>query len=479
MPDYGPLIDGTVTSGEESIDVVDPTTGDVYQTVGAADETLVEKAVAASRTSFETWAASSPDRRRGELLEVAAAIRNNLDRLVDVMVKETGKPISDAEGEIAEVADTFEYYAGFTDKIHGKTLSTQSDRLGYTLPEPYGVTGHIVPWNYPMLLAVRSFAPALAAGNGAVIKPPTEAPLNLLELGELIEETSIPTGLVNFVPGSGSVTGSALAQSKGISTISFTGSTEVGINVMKSAAENVNPVALELGGKSPAIVFADADFDAAVSGVTSGIFTNAGQNCIATSRLFVESGIKDEFVDAVVEQAESLVVGNDREMDADVDMGPMISESQLETVLGYIEVGKQEGARVRMGGNRLTGPDHDDGFYVEPTIFYDVDPNMRIAQEEIFGPVLSVIPFDDEESMLRHANSVRFGLSSSVWTSNIDTATKVASKLEVGTCFVNTTPLTFPDLPFGGSKDSGIGRSGSEDAIEEYVQTKSVYIDRS
>lgn len=479
MPDYGPIIDGIVTSSEDSFDVVDPTTGEAYQTVGAADEALVEEAVAAGHASFDTWSTLSPDRRRRGLLEVAAAIRDDLGRLVDVMVKETGKPVSDARAEVAEVADTFEYYAGFTDKIHGKTLSTQSDRLGYTLAEPYGVTAHIVPWNYPMLLAVRSFAPALAAGNAAVIKPPSEAPLNLLELGELIKKTSIPTGLVNFVPGSGSVAGNALAQSEGISTISFTGSTAVGIEVMKSAAEHVNPVALELGGKSPAIVFADADFDAAVSGVTSGIFTNAGQNCIATSLLFVQSDIKDEFVDAVVAETESLVVGNDREMDAEADMGPMISESQLETVLEYIEVGKQEGARLRTGGKRLTGPEYDDGYYVEPTIFDGVDPDWRIAQEEIFGPVLSVIPFDDEESMLRHANSVRYGLSSSVWTTDVDTATGVAAELEVGTCFVNTTPLTFPDLPFGGWKDSGIGRSGSEDAIEEYVQTKSVYIDRS
>jgi acyl-CoA reductase-like NAD-dependent aldehyde dehydrogenase len=479
MSDYGPIIDGVVTFNEDSFDVVDPTTSEPYQTVDAADEALVEEAVAVGHTSFDTWSELSPDRRRRGLLELAAAIRDNRERLVDVLVAETGKPVSDARAEVAEVADTFEYYAGFTDKIHGKTLSTQSDRLGYTLTKPYGVTAHIVPWNYPMLLATRSFAPALATGNAAVIKPPSEAPLNLLELGELVENTSIPTGLVNFVPGPGSVVGNALAQSEGVSTISFTGSTTVGVNVMKSAADHVNPVTLELGGKSPAIVFSDAAFDEAVSGVTSGIFTNAGQNCIATSRLFVQSEIKDEFVDAVVAETESLVVGNDREMDTDADMGPMISESQLESVLEYIEVGKKEDTMLRTGGNRLTGPEYDDGFYLEPTIFDEVDPDSRIAQEEIFGPVLSVIPFEDEETMLRHANSTQFGLSSSVWTSDVDTATRVAAELEVGTCFVNTTPLTFPDLPLGGWKESGIGRSGSENGIEEHVQTKSVYIDRS
>jgi len=458
-----------------TIQTVDPATEETYASVACATESDVSAAVAAAETAAEhdsAWRTAAPGDRGAMLGAMADEIESLADEIVLVESHDNGKTPFEARLDVEMVVDTFRYYAGWADKLNGESVPVPGHRLDYTLREPLGVTAHIAPWNYPFQLAGRSLAASLACGNTAVLKPSQTTPLSALYYGVAAEAADLPDGVVNVVPGRGSEAGSALVDHPVVDHVAFTGSTGVGKEIMSAAADNLTGVTLELGGKGPNIVFPDADLDAAAKGVHYGIFMNCGQMCWAGSRLLVHESVHDEVVAAVVDRAEATPLGSG--IDDDGRMGPAVSDDHRQEVLEYVRTGIEEGATLETGGSIPDEPEQ--GYFIEPTVFTDVDNGMTIAREEIFGPVLCVIEFSDFEEAMTIANDSSFGLSAGVWTTDLATAHDAATRLEYGMVSVNEYPQTFPQTPFGGAKESGIGREQGTEAVAEYTQSKTVNI---
>ncbi|WP_049986553.1 aldehyde dehydrogenase family protein [Halobellus rufus] len=473
MVSYELLVDGDRRSSAETIAVENPATGETVGSVARGDAEDAREAIDAAAAVTDEWGARSPAAYERPLRAVADRIEAEADEIATLLAEETGKCLATAEGEVAESAAQFRYYAGVVDKVRGDTIPTPPNRLNYTRRVPYGVTAHVVPWNYPLLLGTRGIASALATGNTVVAKPPTQAPLTTMWVGEILLD-EFPDGVVNVVPGPGSEVGAELASNAGVDAITFTGSTGVGRGVLESAAEHITPVDLELGGKAPSIVLPDADLENAARGVVAGIFSNAGQNCVATSRCLVHESVHDELVEKVVEKTERITLGAGT--DPETDMGPVISESAREDVLSYIESAKEQGATLLTGGGV---PDEErlaDGTFVEPTVFDDVDPSMTVACEEIFGPVLSVITVESTEEAISVANDSPFALAAAIWTDGLE-ATQLADRLDHGLVAINTFPVSMPQSPWGGNKESGIGREGGLEGVEAFTTVDSVVVE--
>jgi aldehyde dehydrogenase (NAD+) len=464
------------SSSGETMEVINPATEEIIAAVAAADGRDVDAAVAAARAAFDgPWGTMSA-RERGRLVRKLAD--RLLERADDVSRLETlhnGKPISESRNiEIPAAAECFEYYAGWADKVMGETIPVKGNHLTYTLREPIGVVAAIVPWNFPLLLAAWKVAPALACGNTVILKPASQTPLTALALGEMAVEIGLPPGVLNVITGPGSRVGQALVEHPGIDKIAFTGDTSTGKSIMRSAADTLKRITLELGGKSPNIVLADADVEAAIRGATIGIFYGKGEVCAAGSRLLVDRSIKNEFIDKLATRARKMVPGDP--LDPKTRFGAIASRKQLDTVLSYIESGRNEGASLVAGGQRAdigTGK----GYFVQPTVFADVTPEMTIAREEIFGPVLAAIEFADLDEAISRANDSQYGLAAGVWTRDIKKAHYVARKLQAGTVWVNTYNVYDTAAPFGGYKQSGFGREMSAHALDHYTQVKSVWVD--
>lgn len=457
-----------------------PATGETLAEVAEADKVDIDKAVSAARRAFEgKWSKMSARDRGRVIYKLSQLIEQHAQELAALETADNGKPIRESSYvDLPQVAENFEYFAGWATKIEGETIPVPGKMFNYTLREPVGVCGQIIPWNFPLLMAAWKLAPALAAGNTVVLKPAEQTPVTAMELGKLIQEAGFPEGVVNIVPGYGETAGAALASHPGIDKIAFTGSTEVGKLIAKAAAENLTKVSLELGGKAPNIVFADADMEQAVNGALMSIFFNQGQVCCAGSRLFVEEGVKDEFLEKLKGRAQRVKVGDP--MDKETQMGPQVSEDQLNRIKSYIDIGREEGATVFSGGGspELEGA-FQKGYFFQPTIFSDVNNRMRVAQEEIFGPVVSVITFKDEDELIKQANETVFGLSAGIWTRDIVRAHRFAKEIKAGVVWINTFNMFNPASPFGGYKQSGYGREMGKHALELYTQVKSVWIDLS
>jgi betaine-aldehyde dehydrogenase len=461
------------SSTGETFPVFDPSTEEVIAHVAAASASDVDKAVKAARAAFDSgpWPATTAQDRGRILFKLAEKIRQNQPILAELESRNTGKPIVEAEYDIADVATCFEYYGGLANKVNGSVMPVPANALSFTLREPVGVAGQIIPWNYPLLMAAWKLAPALAAGCTCVLKPAEQTPLTALEFASWLEEVGLPPGVVNVVNGVGEVAGAGLVSHPGVDKIAFTGSAVVGKIIVKSAADTLKRVTLELGGKSPNVFFADADWEAAVDGALFGVFINQGEVCSAGSRILVEKKIYSKFVEAMTEKAKRIKLG--APLDRDTKMGPLVSKEQYDRVTSYMEIGKKE-AKTAIGGGRPKG--FGKGFYVEPTIFYDVDNSARIAREEIFGPVASVIPFENEADAIKIANDTPYGLAGAVWTRDIFKAFRIVKSMRAGIIWVNHMQPTYVEAPWGGYKQSGFGRELGPWGLEEYLETKQVYV---
>jgi aldehyde dehydrogenase (NAD+) len=470
------LIDGQwvdATSGK-TFETINPATGEVIARVAEADKADVDRAVVAARKSFESgpWS-KMPAAERGRLLyKLADLIEQNKDELAALETLDNGKPISDSmNADVPLTIACYRYYAGWADKIEGKTIPISGPYFCYTRHEPVGVCGQIIPWNFPLLMQAWKLGPALACGCTVVMKPAEQTPLTALRVGELIIEAGFPAGVVNLLPGYGPTAGQAIARHKDIDKVAFTGSTEVGHLIMEAAAQsNLKRVTLELGGKSPNIVFADTDLDAAIEGAYFGLFFNQGQCCCAGSRLFVEKSIHEKFVDKMLAKAKSRKVGDP--FDPTTEQGPQVSDEQFQKVMGYIESGQKAGAKMLCGGGRVG----DRGYFIEPTVFDNVNDEMQIAKEEIFGPVMSIIPFQDIDDVVRRANNTTYGLAAAVWTRDITKAHAIANRVRAGTVWVNCFDVFDAAAPFGGFKQSGIGRELGEYGLANYTEVKTVTV---
>ena len=463
-------------SDARTFEVFDPSSGQRLATVAKATKQDVDRAVRSARAAFEgkAWGGILPAERGRILSRIAQAIRDRAEELATLESRDNGKPLRQARTDVQVAARYFEFFAGIADKIMGNTIPLGPGFLDYTLREPIGVSAQIVPWNYPIQIGARGIAPALAAGCTVVLKPSSEAPMTALRLGEIGMACGLPPGVLNVVPGTGSEAGTALASHPDINQLTFTGSVDVGVQVAKLAAENVVPVVMELGGKSPNIVFADADLDLAAAGVANAIFQNAGQTCSAGSRLLVERRAHAALVERLAARASSMRIGPGV---SDPDMGPIISKKQRETIERYIAVGKEEGATIAAGGGRPTDPSLADGYYLQPTLLDKVAPEMRIAQEEIFGPVLAIIAVDDVEEAAAVANQSQYGLVAGIWTRDINKALSLASRIKAGQVYVNTYGAGGGvELPFGGYKKSGYGREKGLESLASYTQVKNVCV---
>ena len=457
----------------KTFEVIDPARAEVVTEVAEADAADIDRAVRAARAAFEgDWRKMMP-RQRGRLMwKLAERLEERKDEIALVETLNNGKPLFESGIDVAMAIQTYEYYAGWATKIEGETIPVSVPyQFNYTLREPIGVVGAIVPWNFPLNLASWKVAPALAAGCTVVLKPASETPLTALLLADAAAEVGFPPGVLNVVPGHGRTAGEALVAHPGVDKIAFTGSTAVGQHIARVAVDTVKRVSLELGGKSPNIVFADADLPAAAKGALNGIFYGKGEVCAAGSRLLVEESAHEQLVGMVVEGADAMKVGDPLEKGTRI--GAVVSEQQMETVLGYIQKGVEEGARVVAGGGRA---DIEPGYFVKPTVFDDVTRDMTIAREEIFGPVLATLTFDGVEEAIELANDSRYGLAAAVWTSDVKKAHYVASRLKAGTVWINTYNLYDPASPFGGYKESGYGRDLGRHALEGYTQVKSVWV---
>ncbi len=479
---YQLLIDGKWVDAEsgKTFTTPNPATGETLAEVAEADKADVDKAVVAARKAYEGKWGKMSARDRGRLLyKLSQLIEEHSQELAELETADNGKPLRESQYvDLPQVVENFEYFAGWATKIEGETIPVPGQMFNYTLREPIGVCGQIIPWNFPLLMAAWKLAPALAAGNTVVLKPAEQTPVNAMELGNLIQEAGFPDGVVNILPGYGETAGAALAKHPGIDKIAFTGSTEVGKLIAREAAENLTKVSLELGGKAPNIVFADADIEQAVSGAMMGIYFNQGQVCCAGSRLFIAAEIKDQFLERLTEKSKKVKVGNP--MDAGTHMGPQVSEEQLNRIKGYVDIAREEGATVLTGGEppQLEG-DFKNGFFFQPTIFGEVKNSMRIAQEEIFGPVASAITFENEDDLLKQANETIYGLSAGIWTKDITRAHRFAKSIHAGTVWINTFNMFNAASPFGGFKQSGYGREMGKHALELYTHIKSVWVDLS
>jgi len=457
----------------KTFDTLNPATEDVITSVAEGDSADIDLAVTAAREAFENGPWKKTDARdRGRiLLKIAGLIERNKDELALLDTLDNGKPINETtNADIPLVIDCFLYYAGWADKVHGETIPVRGEFFNYTLREPVGVVGQIIPWNFPLLMVAWKIAPALACGNTIVLKPAEQTPLTALRLGEICQEAGLPDGVLNIVPGYGPTAGAALAEHMDVDKIAFTGGSATGRIIMQAASKNLKQISLELGGKSPNIVFADSDIDSAVDGAMTGIFFNQGEVCCAGSRLFIEKSIHEEFVDKLSIKAANMRVGNPE--DTATQMGAQVSKEQFDKILGYIDTGKQEGAKLVTGGERCG----EKGYFIRPTIFDAVDNNMKIAKEEIFGPVVSAITFDDVDEVVRQGNLSVYGLAAAVWTKDIKKAHRLARDLRAGTIWINTYNAFDAASPFGGFKQSGFGRELGVHALESYTQVKSVWI---
>jgi aldehyde dehydrogenase (NAD+) len=471
------LIDGQWVEGSKTFDTINPATGEVLTQIAEASAADLERAVAAARRAFEdrggAWRKLSASERGRMLWRLADQVEKNIDELAELETLDNGKPIFESRYvDMPMVADVLRYYAGLATKIHGETVNAFETAFTYTLREPVGVAGLIIPWNFPLLLVSWKLGPALACGNTVVLKPAEQTSLSALRFGELALEAGLPAGVLNIVTG-GPEVGKAIVQHPGIDKIAFTGSTAVGKEIMRSAADSLKRVTLELGGKSPNIVFADSDIDNAVKGAINGIFYGKGEVCCAGSRLFVESRVQDEFLEKLVARAKKLQPADP--LDPKARLGAIVSREQMETVLSYVEAGKSEGAKLITGGKRVS-VDGGKGFFVEPTIFSGVSNEMKIAREEIFGPVLAALAFDDIEQVVEQANRNPYGLAAAVWTRDVKKAHAVSRQLKAGTVWINTYGLMDAALPFGGYKQSGFGRELGAHAIEHYTELKTVWL---
>ncbi|MCH8249105.1 MAG: aldehyde dehydrogenase [Proteobacteria bacterium] len=460
----------------EMFDSVDPYSGEVWARIARGSSADIEVAVTAAKDAMRGEWGSYNATQRGKLLtRLAELIEDDAPRLADIEVRDNGKLMAEMSAQTQYISEWYRYYGGLADKIQGAVIPTdKSNIFNYTRYEPLGVVGMITPWNSPLLLLTWKLAPALAAGNTAVIKPSEFTSASTVTFMELFERAGFPAGVVNTVTGFGADVGAPLVSHKDVAKVAFTGSDISGQKIYESAARDIKKVTLELGGKSPNIVFADADIEAAVMGAISGIFAATGQTCIAGSRLLLQDTIHDEFVERLVDVAGRAKIGDPKSSDTHV--GPITTRPQFEKILDYIDIAKKEGATCVLGGRPYTGPGAKGGQFVEPTIFTGVRNDMRIAQEEIFGPVLGVIPFVDEEEAIQIANDIDFGLAAGVWTSDIGRSFRMSEKLEVGTVWVNTYRAVSYTSPFGGYKRSGLGRENGVDAIYDYLQVKSVWV---
>jgi aldehyde dehydrogenase (NAD+) len=460
----------------KTMEVVNPATEEVIAHVPSADRADLDDAVAAARAALVgPWGQLSA-RERGRLVRrLGERLLERADEIARLETLHNGKPITESRNiEIPAAAECFEYYGGWSDKVMGETIPVKGNYLTYTLREPIGVVAAIVPWNFPLLLAAWKVAPALACGNTVILKPASQTPLTAVALGEAAIEAGFPPGVLNVLTGPGSQLGQSIVEHPGIDKIAFTGDTTTGKGIMRGASETLKKITLELGGKSPNIVLADADMDAAIRGVTIGIFYGKGEVCAAGSRLLVDTTIKDEFIDKLAARARKMTAGDP--MDPRTRFGALSSKKQLETVLRYIESGRQEGATLVAGGNR-TDIGTGKGYFVQPTVFTDVQPEMTIAREEIFGPVLASIEFADIDEAIARANATQYGLAAGIWTRDIKKAHYIARKLQAGTVWINTYNVYDTAAPFGGYKHSGFGREMSAHALEHYTQIKSVWVD--
>ncbi|MEY4631293.1 MAG: Betaine aldehyde dehydrogenase [Pseudomonadota bacterium] len=457
-------------------EVRDPGNNKVVALVPESSKEDIDAAVYQARQAFDhgPWRTTQALDRAKILFKIAEGIRARAPKLAELEVLSCGKPLAEAEYDIADAANCFDFYAGMATKIHGETMQVPANSLSFVVREPIGVCGQIVPWNYPLLMSSWKLAPALAAGNTCVLKPSELTPLTALELAEILVEAGLPAGVVNIVTGPGPGCGDVLSAHPQVDKIAFTGGTNTGRSVMSAATGNLKKVSLELGGKNPNIVFADADFEAAVDGALFGAFANQGEVCSAGSRLLVDRKIHKRFVEAMLNKIPNIKLGHG--LSEGVKMGPVVSRSHMEKIEGYIASGIAEGANLVCGGKRPAEKALVDGNFIEPTIFDDVTPSMKIAREEIFGPVLAVIPFDTEEEAIQIANDTEYGLAAGVWSRDINRALRVVRELRCGITWINTYHPTFNEMPWGGYKQSGTGRELGLYGIEEYLETKQVNI---
>ncbi|MGG1364255.1 aldehyde dehydrogenase family protein [Priestia megaterium] len=469
-------INGEWKKAEKQRPTVNPATGEV---IGYAAEGSIEDmktAITAARESFDSgiWSETSASERAAILFKIADKLEEAKEELAVLETMDNGKPYREAEADVEDAAACFRYYAGLITKPDGQTYSVPAPIQAMVIKEPIGVCGLIVPWNYPLLMSVWKIAPALAAGNTIVFKPSEVTPVTPTKLFEILESVGLPKGVANLVMGAGDTVGNTLIQDKRVDKISFTGGTVTGKHIMRQAAENVTKVSLELGGKSPNIIFADADFETAVDYALFGIFAGSGQICAAGSRILVEESIAEKFIERFAERAQKIKVGNG--MNQEIEMGPLVSEEHMKKVLKYIEIGKQEGARLVCGGNRIISSGLEKGFFVEPTVFSNVTSNMKIVQDEIFGPVVVIQTFKDEKEAIKLANDTEYGLAGSVFTNDGAKALRVIKKLRAGITWVNTYHFTFNEAPWGGYKQSGIGRGLGTFGLEEFQEVKQINI---
>jgi aldehyde dehydrogenase (NAD+)/phenylacetaldehyde dehydrogenase len=477
------LIDGrhVPAATGETFPVYDPATGEEIATAAKGGSEDIDRAVGAARRALESgpWAKMTPSERSRIIWRIGELIEQRADEFAELESLDNGKPVTHARAvDVALAADHFRYMAGWATKIQGSTIPISSlaapgDYLAYTVREPVGVVGAIVPWNFPLLMAAWKLSPALAAGNTVVLKPAEQTPLTATLLGELMLEAGLPAGVVNVVHGFGEDAGAALAAHNRVDKIAFTGSTEVGKLIIDAAKGNLKKVTLELGGKSPNVVFADADLETAIAGAAQAIFFNQGEVCTAASRLFVERGVYDEVVDGVAGAARSIKLG--RGLDPTTEMGPLVSDEQLDRVLGYLDTGRAEGAEAVAGGRRHG----DQGWFVEPTVLVNTNPEMRVVREEIFGPVLTVLPFSDVEEIAAAANDTQYGLAAGVWTRDVGKAHRVAGAIKAGSVWVNSYNVLDAALPFGGYKQSGWGRENGGAVLDAYTETKTIVVPKS